>query len=119
MPGDRVVTGVLREIGLRIPTWVLPPHPRNNYREHVYVRLPNGYGLSSHLDEIVHPENDISVDGFRCYIPVLDNIVLTAVLEPYNYDLHFSSSPRVFMRIPYQNFTLYTGLLQRGYRFPE
>ena len=118
MPGDRVITGVLRNIGFRIPTWVLPPHPRSRYNEHVYVRLPNRHGLSAHLEELVHMENDITVEGFRCYIPIPNNIVLTASLEPYDFDLHYSSNPRIFVRIPFQNRTIYTGMIHRGYSFP-
>ena len=119
MPGDHVVTGVLREIGYRIPPWVIPSPIRNNYHEHVYIRMPNGVGLSSKLNETLHRENDFTVHGFRCYIPLPHNVILTAFLEPYNYDLHFSSAPRIFLRIPFQNQRIYTGILHRGYRFSD
>ena len=117
MPGDHVVTGVLRGIGLRIPSWVRPVLARFNNEENVYVRLPNGYGLSSQLHETLHLENDITVHGFRCYIPITSNVILTAILEPYHYNQHFFSTPRVFVHIPNYRGIIYTGLLRHGYNF--
>ena len=118
MPRDHVVTGVLRGIGNRIPQWVTLLGARN-YVDHVYVRLSNGYGLTAKLNETLHLENDLAVHGFRCYIPITSNVIFTAILEPYNYDQHFSSAPRVFLRIPHQNGMIFTGMLQHGYTFPN
>ena len=118
MPRDHVITGVLRGIGNRVPPWVTVPG-RRNYREHVYVRLPSGYGLSTQLNETLHPENDLTVRGFRCYIPITSNVILTASLEPYNYDHPISSFPQVFLRLPHQIGTVYMGILHQGYSFPD
>ena len=118
MPRDHVVTGVLRGIGNRIPQWVTSSGTRN-YVEHVYIRLPSGHGLSTQLNETLHLGNDLTVHGFRCYIPITSNVIFTAILEPYNYDQHFSSTPRVFLRLPHQNGMIFTGMLQHGYSFPD
>ena len=118
MPRDQVLTGVLRGAGNRVPPWVTVPG-RRNYREHVYVRLPSGYGLTSRLNETLHPENDPTVHGYRCYIPITSNFILTASLEPYNIGLHFSSFPQVFVRIPYQDRTIFMGILHQGHSFPD
>ena len=117
MPGDRVLSGVLRNIGQRIPAWVYPTRRRQNYVDQVYVRLSNSRNLAAELNEVVHFENDETVQGFRCYIPIPNNIILTANLVPYDYNQHFSSIPRIFVRIPFQNNVSYTGILQRGHRF--
>ena len=117
MPGDHVVTGVLRGIGLRIPSWVSPSRARISNEEHVYVRLPSGYGLSTQLNETLHRANDLTVHRFRCYIPITSNVILTAILEPYNHNLHFFSTPRVFVRIMQQSGRVYTGMLRHGYSF--
>ena len=119
MPGDRVLTGVLRDIGHRVPTWVRPPHPRYRFVDPVYIRFPTGRGLAADMNETVHSENDFTVHGFRCYIPLPNNVILTATLEPYNYDRHFFSSPRVFVRLPFQNGVIYTGMIRRGYSFSD
>ena len=119
MPGDHVVTGVLRGIGFRIPSWVRPLRARINNSENVYVRLPNGYGLSSGLNETLHLENDITVHRFRCYIPITSNVILTAILEPYHYNQHFFSTPRVFVLMPNHGGIIYTGLLRHGYNFTD
>ena len=120
MPGDRVLTGVLRDIGRRIPVWVSSPEVRRNYIDHVFIRLPTGRGLVADLNETVHNENDYTVRGIRCYIPLPSNVVLTASLEPYNGDLRASSShPRVIVRLPFQRGVIYAGILQRGYRFSD
>ena len=118
MPRDHVVTGTLHGIGVRIPAWVRPLHGRINYVEQVYIRLSNGCGLSTQLNETLHLENDLTVQGYRCYIPVTNNDIFTASLEPYNYSQHFFSTPRVFVRMPHQNGIIYTGLLRHGYSFP-
>ena len=119
MPGDHVVTGTLHGIGIRIPAWVTPSGRRVNYVEHVYIRLPSGYGLSAKLNETLHRANDLTVHGFRCYIPITSNVIFTAILKPYNPNLHFSSTLQVFLRLPRQNGMIYTGIPQLGHHFSD
>ena len=115
IPGERVITGILRGAGRHAPDWVLPPYNlRQNNLMLVYVRLPNGRGLSAVLNETAYLTNGRTTPhGYRCYIPMSNNHVFVANLQPYYYEMHFLSSPRVIVRLPFLNHTLFTGMLQR------
>ena len=118
MPGNLILSGVLHNIGLQVPSWVVPPHPAHDNANLVYVRMANGRGLSAALTEVVHHGNDTTVDRFRSYIRVTNNLIYTANLQPYSHEVHFSSSPRIFLRIPYPNNLIYTGMLHRENSLP-
>ena len=118
IPGEGIISGILHDNGLRIPAFVSPPHPAYDYRKLAYVRMANGHGRYAQLNKTVHMENNSSVHGLRCYIPISDNLVYTAYLYPYVYELHFSSSPRIFVKLQFQDIYIYTGILHRESVFP-
>ena len=118
MLGNLVLTGVLRDIGSRVPDWVLPPHPASDNRKLVYVRMANGHGLTATLNETVHYENDNTVDRLRSYIPVSNNLVFAAYLQPHLHEVHFPSSPPIYLRFPFGGNQFYTGMLHRENSLP-
>ena len=118
MPGNRVMSGVLTNVA-RIPIWVTPPHTRIDTRILAYVRMADSHGLSATLNETVHLENDHTVQGFHCYIRVSNNLFFQADLQPYFYDIHFPSSPRIFLQLPIRNDYLFTGMLHRRNSLPD
>ena len=112
MPGGFVREGFLfnRNDG-PIPSWVNPPH-ESNTDQRVFVRISNEHSLTASLHLPALPVHDPEVHEFRAFIPFPYNLTLTAHLEPYNYELHFSSTPRIFVRIPSPDNPIYTGLLE-------
>ena len=81
--------------------------------------MADGRGLSANLNVIFPLENADPVQGIVCFISMGNNLLFTANLQPYVYDVHFSSSPRIFMRLPNDHQNFYTGMLHRGHMFPD
>ena len=118
VPGEGVISGILHDIGLRIPAFVNPPHPPYDYRKLAYVRMSNGYGLYAQLNETVMANNP-SIHELRCYIPISNDLVYTAHLYPYVHEFHFPTSPRIILKLQLGDIYIYTGILHRRNDFPS
>lgn len=115
MPKDSVFFGVLENTGWRpIPAWVTSPHSEPNMEERVFVQLPHAPGLVARLAHY-HDYNNVSVQANRCFIQSDNDIFFLANLDSRNHPLGLVYIPRVYVRIPDPNNTVYTGLLRRGW----
>lgn len=122
LPDDRVFTGHLKNVRNRnIPFWVEHPNQLNNSRFNVYMRIHVGRGLVSNLELHEHPINinDAIPEEPYCFILTGINTILATTLYRYNLEeIPDTSRPRVFVRMPDSNNTVYVGKLDnfRGHR---
>lgn len=116
-PKDNVFSGYLENIDWHhIPIWVIMPRlaPYDSAYSHVYVQFPHAPGLLARLAHY-HNYNNVSVRGRRCFIELDNNMFFIANLETRNQPLRaFITTPRVYVRIPDPNNTIYTGTLRHG-----
>ena len=86
--------------------------PENNFMEPVFVRMPNGFGLTATLTTL----RNVNVPNreHRCFIPI-GNETLTAILQPFQGNLHIERNTYIFVRLPDEH-TIISGKLVRGNR---
>ena len=73
-------------------------------------------GFSADLQplQIGHSVNSHRVNGYRCFIPISRNRVLTAFLEPQTHEEYNPSGTVVSMRLQGGNNAFYSGVLHIG-----
>ena len=114
MSGDRVFTGYLSYLrGRPVPSWVEPPHVATNVLARVYVELYNGQGLYS-LIYLLHENHNPNVRVNRVFIEMGNHTALGAFLRPYNTRSHLAGNTRIFVRMPNESNSIYSGTLERA-----
>ena len=74
--------------------------------------MVDGNGLTGNLMPLDnHPHMD-HVRGYRCYIQLPNNILLTAVLRPNDNAIYNQQNACVFVRIPGEPNKIYSGVLE-------
>ena len=105
MPGDSVFSGVLRPPVGRLP------RPENLSIDQVLLRGPNNYNLMTNIRSYVNNQNYL-VRGYRCFIKTTDGTIFRADLEPYENQENVPN--RVFVRLPIEGNSLFTGVLRNS-----
>ena len=104
MPGDRVLSGTLRQREYEHQTVVY----------YFRVQTPNG-GFTTNLQPFPIQRRATSnrVDEYRCFIPISGNRVLSAFLRPGTIGPYIPGTIRILIQIPGHTM-LYTGLMEVG-----
>ena len=95
-----------------IPFWVVSPEHALPI-ERAYIREPYGGegGLLAFLQPFPH-NHASNIHGDRAFIRRSNNEIFTAFLTPDNHILDEYMEPRLYVRMPNHNFTLYSAPLQ-------
>ena len=118
MDGGNIVWGNLTYIKhCPTPYWVTSPHIPDNSYVRAYIRMSHGDGLLSFLDPFPY-NRGLNIHGDRAFIRVANNEILTAFLKPENHPLNQYMGPRLYVRMPNHNHTLYSATFRYidGYR---
>ena len=111
MEGGNILWGVFAYIRhCPIPFWVTSPHDAVIPTSSVYVRVSNGGGLIAFLEPFSH-NRTASIHGDRAFVRVANNEILTAFLMPEDVPVDQYRAPRLYVRMPNHNYTLYAAAL--------
>ena len=102
----------------QFPTWVIRGGRADNDEGHVYVRMYGDNGLITDLVPLHNYARNYQVYGYHCYILLPNEIILHAHLQPGIHARYYLRPTGVFVRIPGEYNSTYSGLLEqyRGYR---
>ena len=105
MPGDRVYSGNL----------VRYPHPLHSEITFFHVLTRHG-SFTANLEPfpVQHGLTSHRVTEYRCFIPISGHRVLTAFLEIRPLARYIPGSIRVMIRVPGQNYVIYSGVMEVG-----
>lgn len=115
MPGDHVLTGILRYKN-DFPSWLKPSHQQFTTSERVYLYVPEGfttdyfYGLSANLETTLHQKNNTNFQEYNCFIKT-NKFVLKAHLLGPSVKIDRPTKPHVYVQMPGDNF-IYGGQLK-------
>lgn len=117
--GDHIFTGLVQNIYKSvIPIWVLrpnQPHHPVNLMDHVFIQMPNGEGLTASIHSLTQNIKNSKNKENTCFIRIRNHNLLIAFLEPYNHDpAEIYDNPIIYVRMPDQNDTVYSGELHYG-----
>lgn len=98
LPGDHVLTGVLQDSA---PEAIIP-------EGRVFLQLPNDDCLTANL-QTLHNNKNNNFRGYRCYIPIQNNMILAAFLYRNNPVSRMTGITRVYLLLPNHNRTIFTG----------
>ena len=112
MEGGNILRGDLTYIrNCPTPLWVTSPHTADNSSVRAYVRVSHGGGLLAFLHPFPY-NRGANIHGDRGFIRTADDDIFTAFLEPDNHTLSEYMEPRLYVRMPNHNHTLYSATLR-------
>ena len=117
-PGDHVFINASPFLNQnQFPRWVGQGNRINNGEGHVYIRMYGDNGLTTNLIPLRNYTRSDNVYGHHCYILLPNETLLHAFLHPGIHARYFHRSTGVYVLIPGEHNSTYSGVLEPMYNF--